>query len=82
MEWPSVVFKSLLVVIIIMLFSARRTSSMTVNYVEPLNFESTTPSPCSDMQRPCLTLCEYTSDLDAYFINNTIFYFYPHAHTA
>ena len=67
--------------IVVIIFSARTTSSMTVNYVKPLNFESTTASPCSDMQRPCLILSEYTSDLDVYFINNTIFYFYPGMHT-
>ena len=72
------VFKGLIVVVI---HSARTTSSMTVNYVKPINFESTTASTCSDMQRPCLTLSEYTSDLDVYFINNTIFYFYPGMHT-
>ena len=69
-------------IVVIIIFSASwTTSSMTVNYVKPLNFESTTASPCSEMQTPCLTLNEYTSDRDVYFINNTIFYFYPGKHT-
>ena len=75
MEWA-------LVLIIIMssslLFFAKTTASMTVNYVKPLM--STTTLPCPDDYRPCLTLGEYTSDSDVYFVNNTIFYFYPGIH--
>ena len=39
MEWPSVVL-----IVVIIIFFARTTSSITVNYVKPLNFESTTAS--------------------------------------
>ena len=58
-----------------LLLFAKMTSSITVNYATP--FASKTASPCSDMLRPCLTPNEYISDLDEYFINNTVFYFYP-----
>ena len=71
------VFK-ILVVISSLLFFIKTTSSMTVNYVKP--FAVTTASPCSDVQRPCLTLNEYASDSDEHFVNNTIFYFYPGIH--
>ena len=74
MEWPSV----LVIVSSSLLFFAKTTISMTVNYVKPLR--SMTASPCPDDYRPCLTLGEYTSDSDVYFVNNTIFYFYPGIH--
>ena len=62
--------------LIFILFFANVSSSMTViNYVKP---EST--SPCSNVQRPCLTLNEYASDSDEYFVNNTGYYFYPGIH--
>ena len=32
------------------------------------------------MKRPCLTLNEYASNSDEYFVNNTRFYFYPGIH--
>ena len=40
---------------------------MTINYVKP--FTSERASPCSDVQRPCLTLNEYASNSDEYFVN-------------
>ena len=49
-----------------------------VNYVKPFTSERT--SPCSNMQRPCLTLNEYACTSDEYFVNNTRFYFYPGIH--
>ncbi len=62
-----------------LLFSANIvTSSMTVNYVKP--FTSNRASPCSDMQRPCLTLNEYASNSDEHFVNNTRFHVYPGMH--
>ena len=67
-------FQVLIVMSSLLLF-AKMTSSTTVNYATP--FASRTASPCSDMLRPCLTSNEYISDLDEYFINNTVFYFYP-----
>ena len=64
--------------IIIILFFTKVFSSMMVNYVKPLINESA--SPCSNMQRPCLTLNEYASNSDEYFVNNTRFYFHPGIH--
>ena len=64
--------------LIIILFFAKVSSSMTVNYVKPLTSERA--SPCSNVQRPCLTLNEYASDSDEYFVNNTGYYFYPGIH--
>ena len=64
--------------LIIILFFAKVSSSMMVNYVKPLINERA--SPCSNMQRPCLTLNEYASNSDEYFGNNTRFYFYPSIH--
>jgi hypothetical protein len=72
-----VVLKTLIVTSSL-LFCANITSSMTVNYVKP--FASKSYSPCSDMQRHCLTLNEYASDSDEYFVNNTRFYFYSGIH--
>ena len=62
-----------------LLFFAKITSSesMNVNYVNP--FANNT-SPCSDVQRPCLTLNEYASNSDNYCVNNTRFYFYSGIH--
>jgi predicted outer membrane repeat protein len=77
MEWPSVMLK-ILIVKIFLLFFAKISYSRTVNYVKPFASERT--SPCSDMQRPCLTLNEYASNSDEYFVNNTTFYFYPGIH--
>ena len=77
MEWPSVAFKVLIVMSSLLLF-ARMTSSIAINYVKP--FAHKTASPCSDIQRPCLTLNEYASDLGMYFVNNTILYFHPGIH--
>ena len=54
--------------------------SMHVNYVKPFGSERVSESPCSDVQRPCLTLNEYASNPDEYFVNNTRFYFYPGIH--
>ena len=54
--------------------------SMHVNYVKPFGSERAFESPCSDVQRPCLTLKEYASNPDEYFVNNTRFYFYPGIH--
>ena len=51
---------------------------MIVNYVKP--FGSERALPCSNVQRPCLTLNEYASDSNEYFINNTRFYFYSGIH--
>ena len=65
-------------VLIFILFFAKVSSSMTVNYVKPLTSERA--SPCSNVQRPCLTLNEYASDSDEYFVNNTGYYFYPGIH--
>ena len=73
MEWPS-----LFVIVTSSLLFAKTTASLTVNYVKPL--VSMTASPCPNEQRPCLTLGEYTSNLDVCFVNNTIFYFYPGIH--
>ena len=64
--------------IIIVLFFAKVASSMMVNYVKPLTSERA--SPCSNVQRPCLTLNEYASDSDEYFVNNTRFCFYHGIH--
>ena len=64
--------------LIIILFFAKISSSMTVNYVKPLTSERA--SPCSNVQRPCLTLNEYASNSDEYFVNNTRFYFHPGIH--
>jgi predicted outer membrane repeat protein len=77
MEQPSVVLK-ILIVMSSLLFLAKISYSTTVNYVKP--FTSERASPCSDTQRPCLTLNEYASDLDQNFVNNTRFYFYPGIH--
>jgi predicted outer membrane repeat protein len=77
MEWPSVILK-ILIVMSSLLFLAKISYSMTVNYVKP--FSSERASPCSDMQRPCLALNEYASNSDEYFVNNTRFYFYPGIH--
>ena len=74
MEWPSALLKFLIIV----LFFANVTS---VNYVKPLERkESEKASPCSKVQRPCLTLNEYARGSDDYFVNNTRFYFYPGIH--
>ena len=54
--------------------------SMHVNYVKPFGSERASKSPCSDVKRPCLTLNEYASNSDEYFVNNTRFYFYPGIH--
>ena len=70
-------FKVLIVMSSFLLF-AKMTSSTTVNYVKP--FAHKTASSCSDVQRPCLTLNKYISDLDEYFVNNTISHFYPGIH--
>ena len=64
--------------LIIILFFANVSSSMTVNYVKPLTSEKA--SSCFNVQRPCLTLNEYARGSDEYFINNTRFYFYPGIH--
>ena len=64
--------------LIITLFFAKVSSSMMVNYVKPLTSESA--SPCSNVQWPCLTLNEYASNSDEYFVNNTRFYFHPGIH--
>ena len=64
--------------LIIILLSAKVFSSIVVNYVKPFTSERT--SPCSNMQRPCLTLNEYACTSDEYFVNNTRFYFYPGIH--
>ena len=74
MDWPSI----LVIMSSSLLFFAKTTASMTVRYVKPL--VSTTASLCPDDYRPCLTLGEYTSHSDVYFVNNTIFYFYPGIH--
>ena len=63
--------------LIIILFSLC-SSMMAANYVKP--FTSERASPCSNVQMPCLTLNEYASNLDEYFVNNTRFYFYPGIH--
>ena len=76
MKWPSVVFKVLILMSSLLLFA--KMTSTTITYVKP--FASKTASQCSDVQRPCLTLNEYASDLDMYFLNNTIFYFHPGMH--
>ena len=68
------VFKVLIVMSSFLLL-AKMTSSTTVNYVKPFAASS-----CSDVQRSCLTLNEYASDSKVYFVNNTIFYFYPGIH--
>ena len=74
MEWPSALLKFLIIV----LFFANVTS---VNYVKPFERkESEKASPCSKVQRPCLTLNEYARGSDEYFVNNTRFYFYPGIH--
>ena len=78
MEWPSVVFKVLIVMSFSLFATITSSTSITVNYVKPFAHKIT--SPCSDVQRPCLTLNEYLSNLDVYFVNNTIFYFYPGMH--
>ena len=52
-----------------------------MNYVKPFERkESEKASPCSNVQRPCLTLNEYARGSDEYFVNNTRFYFYPGIH--
>jgi hypothetical protein len=43
-------------------------------------FASKRASPCSEIQRPCLTLNEYAANLDEFYVNNTRFYFYPGIH--
>ena len=77
MEWLSVSVK-ILIVTSSLLFFAKTTTSMAVNYVKP--FSSKVTSPCSSEQRSCLTLNEYASNSRRYFVNNTIFYFYPSIH--
>ena len=74
MERPSVILNLL----IIILFFAKVSSSVMVNYVKPVTSERA--SPCSNVQRPCLTLNEYASNSDEYFVNNTRFYFHPGIH--
>ena len=70
---------NILIVISSLSFFAKITaSSTTVNYVKP--FASKIASPCSDVQRPCLTLNEYASDSNEHCVNNTRFYFYPGIH--
>jgi hypothetical protein len=49
-----------------------------LNYVKP--FASERASPCSGVQRPCLTLNEYARNSDEHFVNNTRFYFFPGIH--
>ena len=49
--------------------------SMTLNYVTP---SKTTP--CPNGQRPCLTLKEYASEPDVYFVNNSVFFFHSGTH--
>ena len=49
--------------------------SLTLNYVTP---SKTTP--CPSEQRPCLTLKEYASQPDVYFVNNTVLCFHPGTH--
>ena len=66
--------------LIIILLFAKVSSSMTVKYVKPFTSERASESPCSDVQRPCLTLNEYTSNSNEHFVNNTRFYFYPGIH--
>ena len=71
----------ILIVMSSLLFFAKITSSMTINYVKPFTkFNRTTP--CSDVQRPCFTLNEYASSslTNEYFVNNTRFYFYSGIH--
>ena len=52
---------------------------LTVN----MNYRYVTPSrsnlPCNG-SKPCLTLEEYANDPATYFVNDTIFYFYPGKH--
>ena len=50
----------------------------SVNYVK--SHTSKVTLPCCDEQRPCLTLNQYASYSDVYFINNSIFYFCPGMH--
>ena len=72
----------ILIVISSLSFFAKIPSSisMHVNYVKPFGSERAPESPCSDVQMPCLTLDEYASNSDEYFVNNTRFYFYPGIH--
>ena len=46
------------------------------NYVIPSGHRSM----CYSNQDPCLTLEEYASHVNTYFVNNTVFYFYPGTH--
>ena len=79
MEQLSMMLK-FLIVISSLSFFAKIPSSITMNYVKPFGSERASESPCSDVQRPCLTLNEYASNPDEYFVNNTRFYFYPGIH--
>ena len=82
MEWLSMVLKILIVISSLSFFAKIPSSmSMHVNYVKPFGHERASKSPQSDVQRPCLTLNEYASNSDEYFVNtDTRFYFYPGIH--
>ena len=79
MEWPSlIVIKVLIVTSLGIFFSETCTTtseSMTLNYVTPSK-----ATPCLNERRPCLTLKEYASQPDIYFVNNTVLCFHPGTH--
>ena len=68
----------IVIVMSFLLFFTKITSLMMVNYMYVKPFARA--SPCSAVQRPCLTLNEYANDSNEYFVNNTRFYFYPGIH--
>lgn len=64
-----------LIIISVVLISSRTFTSMTLNYVKPSKM-----MPCPKELKHCLTLKEYAHEREVYFVNNTVFYFYPGTH--
>ena len=58
-------------------------SGLFLTTSEPMTFNYVTPNkttPCPSEQRPCLTLKEYASQPNVYFVNNSVFFFHSGTH--
>ena len=76
MKWSLVMVSVILIVVSLLLPE----TATTLNYVVPIVNDMKIRCPGAGGKAPCYTLQEYASQQDTYFINNTIFYFFPGLH--
>lgn len=80
MNWSSITFVIILLLLLdIFIIHYETAGSLIANYVIPWA-DTESRIPCSHVPSHCFTLKEYASEPDLYFVNNSVFYFYPGSH--